>query len=78
MFQVPATFWPYLEGPEAYFPLSTNSQAAIEAADAWWTVTGSTAVGLISIVTALAWWHQRRLRKVFRNEADKLEFDEIY
>ncbi|KAH8165373.1 hypothetical protein CIB48_g2862 [Xylaria polymorpha] len=76
--QVPATFWPYLEGPEAYFPLSTNSQAAIEAADAWWTVTGSTAVGLISIVTALAWWHQRRLRKVFRNEADKLEFDEIY
>ncbi|KAI0456478.1 hypothetical protein F5B21DRAFT_513318 [Xylaria acuta] len=76
--QVPATFWPYLNSPEAYFPLSSNSQAAIEAAEAWWTVTGGTAVGLISIVTALAWWHQRRLRKVFRDEADKLEFDEIY
>ncbi|KAI1749445.1 hypothetical protein F4782DRAFT_549731 [Xylaria castorea] len=76
--QVPATFWPYLHSAEAYFPLSTNSQAAIEAAETWWTVIGSTAVGLISIVTALAWWHQRRLRKVFRDEADKLEFDEIY
>ncbi|KAI0863832.1 hypothetical protein F4860DRAFT_511721 [Xylaria cubensis] len=76
--QVPATFWPYLNDAEAYFPLSTNSQAAITAAEAWWTVTGSIAVGLMSIVTALAWWHQRRLRKVFRDEADKLEFDEIY
>ncbi|KAI0402795.1 hypothetical protein F4802DRAFT_608492 [Xylaria palmicola] len=76
--QVPATYWPYLSGPEAHFPLSTNSQAAIEAAEAWWTITSSTSVGLISIVTALAWWHQRRLRKVFRDEADKLEFDEIY
>ncbi|KAI1272904.1 hypothetical protein F5Y07DRAFT_279075 [Xylaria sp. FL0933] len=76
--QVPATYWPYLNGPEAYFPISTNSQEAIEAADAWWTVTGSTSVGLISIITALAWWHQRRLRKLFKEEADKLEFDEIY
>ncbi|KAI1426594.1 hypothetical protein F5Y12DRAFT_271541 [Xylaria sp. FL1777] len=76
--QVPATYWPYLSGPEAYFPISTNSQAAIEAADAWWTVTGSTSVGLISIITALAWWHQRRLRKIFKEEADKLEVDEIY
>ncbi|KAI0470357.1 hypothetical protein F4859DRAFT_505379 [Xylaria cf. heliscus] len=76
--QVPATIWPYVNSAEAYFPLSTNSQVAIEAAEAWWTTTGGTAVGLISIVTALAWWHQRRLRKVFRDEADKLEFDEIY
>ncbi|KAI0425436.1 hypothetical protein F5Y09DRAFT_352274 [Xylaria sp. FL1042] len=76
--QVPAVYWPYLNGPEAYFQISTNSQEAIEAADAWWTVTGSTSVGLISIVTALAWWHQRRLRKIFKEEADKLEFDEIY
>ncbi|KAI8631979.1 hypothetical protein F5Y19DRAFT_472864 [Xylariaceae sp. FL1651] len=76
--QVPATYWPYLNGPDAYFPLSSNSHADIQAAQDWWTVTGSIAAGLISIVCALAWWHQRRLRKVFRDEADKLEFDEIY
>ncbi|KAI1302777.1 hypothetical protein F5Y03DRAFT_396291 [Xylaria venustula] len=76
--QVPATYWPYLHGPEAYFPISTNSHDAIAAADAWWVVTGSTSVGLISIITALAWWHQRRLRNIFKEEADKLEFDEIY
>ncbi|KAI0538099.1 hypothetical protein GGR58DRAFT_319126 [Xylaria digitata] len=76
--QVPATYWSYLSGPEAYFPLSNNSQADIEAAESWWTVTGSTSVGLLSIVTALAWWHQRRLRNIFTEEANKLEFDEIY
>ncbi|KAI0910797.1 hypothetical protein F4823DRAFT_637240 [Ustulina deusta] len=76
--QVPAIYWPYLGGPDAYFPISTNSQTAIEVAEAWWTVTGSTSVGLISIITALAWWHQRRLRKIFKEEADKLEIDEIY
>ncbi|RWA05993.1 hypothetical protein EKO27_g9108 [Xylaria grammica] len=76
--QVPATHWPYLNGPDAYFPLSSNSQAAIEAAEAWWTVTGGLSVGLLSFVTALAWWHQRRLRQIFKEEADKLEFDEIY
>ncbi|KAI0417908.1 hypothetical protein F5X98DRAFT_130149 [Xylaria grammica] len=76
--QVPATHWPYLNGPDAYFPLSSNSQAAIEAAEAWWTVTGGLSVGLLSFVTALAWWHQRRLRQIFKEEADKLEVDEIY
>ncbi|KAF2968827.1 hypothetical protein GQX73_g4782 [Xylaria multiplex] len=75
---VPATYWPYLNSPEAYFPLSNNSRADIEAAESWWTVTGSTSVGLLSIVTALAWWHQRRLRNIFKEEANKLEFDEIY
>ncbi|KAI0200264.1 hypothetical protein F4808DRAFT_173359 [Astrocystis sublimbata] len=76
--QVPATLWPHLNTPEAYFPISTNSQAQIKAAADWWNVTGSSSVGLMSIITALAWWHQRRLRKVFRDEADKLAFDEIY
>ncbi|KAI0508629.1 hypothetical protein F5B22DRAFT_386046 [Xylaria bambusicola] len=75
---VPATYWPYLNGPEAYFAISTNSQEAIVVAEAWWTTTGSTSVGLISIITALAWWHQRRLRKMFKEQADQLENDEIY
>ncbi|KAI1264980.1 hypothetical protein F5Y18DRAFT_417504 [Xylariaceae sp. FL1019] len=76
--QVPATYWRNLNSPDAYFPLSTNSGEDIKAAQQWWTITGSIAVSLISVVCALAWWHQRRLRRVFRSEADKLEFDEIY
>ncbi|KAI1498819.1 hypothetical protein F5X99DRAFT_307456 [Biscogniauxia marginata] len=75
--KVPATYWARLNDPGAYIVLSENTADEINAAQRWWSVTGSTAVGVVSIVCALAWWHQRRLRNVFRDEADKLESDEI-
>ncbi|KAI5926634.1 hypothetical protein F4810DRAFT_479177 [Camillea tinctor] len=75
--KVPASYWLRLRDPDAYIILSDNTAADIDAAQRWWTVTGSTAVGIVSIVCALAWWHQRRLRKVFRDEADKIESDRI-
>ncbi|KAI1338612.1 hypothetical protein F5Y15DRAFT_122459 [Xylariaceae sp. FL0016] len=75
---VPATYWGRLDDLDAYMILSDNSAASIVAAQNWWTVTGSTAVGVVGIVCALAWWHQRRLRKIFRDEADKLEGDELF
>ncbi|KAI1383585.1 uncharacterized protein F4822DRAFT_82104 [Hypoxylon trugodes] len=71
--EVPVRYWPRLNDPEAYIVLSDNSAEDIEAAQRWWTITGSTGVGIVGIVCALAWWHQRRLRKVFRDEADKLD-----
>ncbi|KAI1397383.1 hypothetical protein F4819DRAFT_499524 [Hypoxylon fuscum] len=70
--KVPVRYWPRLNDPDAYIVLSDDTAEDIRAAQRWWTVTGSTAVIVIGIVCALAWWHQRRLRKVFRDEADKL------
>ncbi|KAL7629655.1 hypothetical protein AAE478_001178 [Parahypoxylon ruwenzoriense] len=75
--KVPAKYWPRLGDPNAYIVLSDNTAEDIQAAERWWTVTGSTAVGIVGIVCALAWWHQRRLRKVFRDEADKLGYDNL-
>ncbi|KAI1086394.1 hypothetical protein F5B19DRAFT_479425 [Rostrohypoxylon terebratum] len=74
--KVPVRYWPRLNDPDAFIVLSDNTAEDIEAARRWWMVTGSTAVGIIGSVCALAWWHQRRLRKVFRDEADKLDNDE--
>ncbi|KAI0378006.1 hypothetical protein F5Y04DRAFT_291469 [Hypomontagnella monticulosa] len=73
--KVPASHWPRLNDPNAYIVLSDNTGEDIRAAQRWWTVTGSTGVVVVGIVCALAWWHQRRLRKVFREEADKLDDD---
>ncbi|KAI1763195.1 hypothetical protein GGR53DRAFT_377129 [Hypoxylon sp. FL1150] len=70
--KVPVRYWPRLSDPAAFIVLSDNTAEDIAAGQHWWTITGSTAVGVIGIVCALAWWHQRRLRKVFRDEADKL------
>ncbi|KAI0889622.1 uncharacterized protein GGS22DRAFT_1858 [Annulohypoxylon maeteangense] len=75
--KVPVRYWPRLNDPNAYIVLSDNTAEDIEAARRWWTVTGSTAVGIIGFVCALAWWHQRRLRKVFRDVAEKLDGDEV-
>ncbi|KAI5861680.1 hypothetical protein GGS23DRAFT_611828 [Durotheca rogersii] len=73
--KVPVRYWPRLHDPSAYIVLSDNTAEDIAAAQHWWTATGTTAVIVIGIVCALAWWHQRRLRKVFRDEADRLETD---
>ncbi|KAI2619259.1 hypothetical protein GGR54DRAFT_136196 [Hypoxylon sp. NC1633] len=75
--KVPVRYWPRLGDPDAYIVLSDNTAEDIEAAQRWWTVTGSTAVGVVGVVCALAWWHQRRLRKIFRDEADKLDSEDV-
>ncbi|KAI1478862.1 hypothetical protein K445DRAFT_23961 [Daldinia sp. EC12] len=75
--KVPVRYWPRLSDPNAYIVLSDNTAEDIEAAQRWWTVTGSTAVVVVGIVCALAWWHQRRLRKRFRDEADKLDIADV-
>ncbi|KAH9909273.1 hypothetical protein F4778DRAFT_716048 [Xylariomycetidae sp. FL2044] len=75
--EAPAAYWPNLGDPDAYILLSNTTAEDILAAQQWWTATGSAAVIMVGIVCALAWWHQRRLRKTFRDEADKLELDAV-
>lgn len=55
--------------------LSTDDSESIEAASQYWVTTGAIAVGFICLICALGWWHQRRLRKMFRDEADSLDND---
>ncbi|KXJ91599.1 hypothetical protein Micbo1qcDRAFT_234067 [Microdochium bolleyi] len=72
--RIPVTFWNgRLDDPDAYVVLSSNTTASIAAAGTWWTYTAVAAVATVSLVCALAWWHQRRLKKVFRDVADSLE-----
>lgn len=66
-------YWVWPEDPDAYIILSTNFAESIVAASRWWTVTGTVAVVVLSIVTSLAYWHQKRLHKVFQDEADLLD-----
>jgi hypothetical protein len=63
----------YPNSPEASMVLSSNWSASIDAADRWWSLTGTVAVVLLSIVTSLAYWHQKRLHRVFRLEADSID-----
>ncbi|KAK8026784.1 hypothetical protein PG991_003840 [Apiospora marii] len=65
--------WLRPSDPDALVVLSTNTKDSIRAAQEWWTVTGTASVILLGVVCALAWWHQRRLRKLFREEAESLE-----
>lgn len=68
-------YWVTPNDPDAYVVLSTNTAESIRAAKDWWTVTGTVSVVILGIVCALCWWHQRRLRKIFRDEADNLDED---
>ncbi|KAH7027309.1 uncharacterized protein B0I36DRAFT_385345 [Microdochium trichocladiopsis] len=71
---IPVTYWNgRLDDPDAYIILSSNTAASIRAAGTWWTYTAVAAVATVSLVCALAWWHQRRLKKVFMDVADSLE-----
>lgn len=69
------SLWLKPDDARAYIILSTNTADSIQAAQEWWTVTGTVAVVFLSVVCALAWWHQRRLRKLFRDEAESMESD---
>lgn len=71
--RIPIQYWVKPDDPEAWINMSDNTAESIVAAQNYWTVIGSVAVSVLSVVCALCWWHQRRLRKVFREEADRLE-----
>lgn len=71
--QIPVQYWLKPDDPETYINLSTNTAESIVAAQNYWTVIGTVAVVALSVACSLCWWHQRRLRKVFREEADRLE-----
>ncbi|KAK7989596.1 hypothetical protein PG989_009911 [Apiospora arundinis] len=73
--RIAASQWLRPTDPDAIVVLSTNTKDSILAAQEWWTVTGTAAVIFLGVVCALAWWHQRRLRKLFRDEAESLETD---
>ncbi|KAK8050435.1 hypothetical protein PG994_012165 [Apiospora phragmitis] len=73
--RIAASQWLRPSDPNALVVLSTNTKDSILAAQQWWTVTGTAAVIVLGVVCALAWWHQRRLRKLFREEAESLETD---
>ncbi|KAK8055323.1 hypothetical protein PG993_000550 [Apiospora rasikravindrae] len=75
--QIAASQWLRPSDPDAIVVLSTNTKDSILAAQEWWTVTGTVAVIFLGVVCALAWWHQRRLRKLFLEEAESLETDWI-
>lgn len=71
--QVPISYWVRPNDPGAYVDLSTNDAASIKAASEYWVTTGAVAVGFICLICALGWWHQRRLKKLFKDEAESLD-----
>ncbi|KAK7951198.1 uncharacterized protein PG986_006926 [Apiospora aurea] len=75
--QIAASKWLWPSDPDAIVVLSTNTKDSILAAQEWWTVTGTVAVIFLGVVCALAWWYQRRLRKLFLEEVESLETDWI-
>lgn len=71
--QIPLSYWLHPEAPEAYVDLSVEGDASMEDAQRWWVASGIAAVGLVCAACAFAWFHQRRLRRIFRAEADRLD-----
>lgn len=73
--QVPILYWLRPHDAGAYVDLSTNDAASIQAASDYWVTCSAVSVAFICSICALSWWHQRRLRKMFRDEADRLDED---
>lgn len=73
MEQVPLSFWLHPEAPEAYVDLSIEGGAGMQDAQRWWISSGIVALGFVCLISTFAWWHQYKLRKVFRAEADSLD-----
>lgn len=71
--QVPFSYWLHSKAPGAYVDLSVEGGASMEHAQRWWVSSGIVALGFVCAVSIFAWWHQHRLRKVFRAEADSLD-----
>lgn len=66
------SYWLYPDAPAAYVDLSTDNIEDTRAAADYWVTASVAAVGFVCLVCALAWWHQRRLRKLFKDEAETL------
>lgn len=66
-------YWLLPHDANAYVDLSSNDASSILAATDYWVTCSAVAVGFICIICALSWWHQRRLRKLFVDEADSLD-----
>lgn len=75
---VPVSYWIYPHAPGSYVDLSTNNHASLVAADEYWIPTSIAAVGLISLLCAVGWWHQRGLRELFKTEADSLDENGVH
>lgn len=66
-------YWLRPHDANAFVDLSSNDAASIQAAADYWVTTSAVAVAFICLICAFAWWHQRRLRKMFKDEADRLD-----
>lgn len=73
MEQVPFTYWLRPEAPGAFVDLSPDGAASMEEAQRWWIASAIATVAFLCAVCIFAWWHQYRLRAVFRAEADSLD-----
>lgn len=70
---VPLSYWIHPHAPASYVDLSTDDRASLVAANEYWIPTSIAAVGLISLLCAVGWWHQRGLGELFKTEADSLD-----
>lgn len=71
--QIPFSYWLHPEAPGAYVDLSVEGGESMEYAQRWWVSSGLVALVFVCAVSTCAWWHQHRLRQVFRAEADSLD-----
>jgi hypothetical protein len=71
--QVPFRYWLDTDAPGAYVDLSAEGEMSMKNAQQWWLALGWVSVGCICSVYVFAWWHQRRLREIFRVQAESLD-----
>ncbi|ETS86092.1 hypothetical protein PFICI_04117 [Pestalotiopsis fici W106-1] len=64
--------WTNKDHPDSTVGMSYITPDSVPMAGVW-KITGALAAGILGLVSALAWWHQRRLRKKFIFEAESLE-----
>lgn len=69
---MPTWAWLDSDGPNATVGMSYVTPESVSVSEVW-KITGSLAAGTLGLVTALAWWHQRRLRRKFIIEAGSLK-----
>ncbi|KAE9369771.1 hypothetical protein N431DRAFT_560521 [Stipitochalara longipes BDJ] len=71
---LPVKYWGirYTDSADAFVMLGSNSAADISAAQKWWMMMGCTATGFLGAATYFGWWYQSRLRRIFREVAEKI------
>ncbi|KAK6067931.1 hypothetical protein SCUP234_11404 [Seiridium cupressi] len=70
--KMPTRYWIHPDADGATVGMSYVTPQSVPNAGVWKT-TGALAGGILGLVAALAWWHQRRLRKKFMSEAESLK-----